>query len=90
MQAGTATIGIFEEYLKKKELELSLIKSQSYDENSESYSVTPLLGFSKRIREFDIVRDDTNKVRGMIRRNEKTIYACAICILVVFTVSITI
>lgn len=80
----TSNLNAFEEYLRKKEIELSLLNSQAISDSSGSYSTSPLLNFSRRIKEFDHI-EESSKVTKIIKRNKKTIYTLSIVSLSLFT-----
>lgn len=64
----------FEEYLRRKELELSLINSKIEKDCSGSYSSSPLQNFSKRIHEFDVSVNEESSFTKIFKANRKVIY----------------
>ena len=82
----TRSIHAFEEYLKRKELELSLINSQINIDSSGSYSSSPLINFAKRIKEFDVVVKEESSTTKFFRNKKKTVYMMLIVILAIISI----
>ena len=80
----TSNIQAFEDYLRRKELELSLINSkieQEYSVTSTSYSDSPLIKFTKRIEEYEVSEFKDSFLKKKFKVYRKVIYITLIFIL---------